>query len=405
MRRALRLNFRTQMGGNWGSMGSPEHWADSRKIAAEGIVLLKNDGILPIAGEGKKLVVLGENAIRPMAVGGSSSSLKAQHEITPLEGLRAAFPDWEVVYERAYQGEPTVTGKYNYSLYDLTDPRSDAQILQDALAAVQDADYVVFVGGLNKNVGQDCEGRDRSDYHLPYGQEGVIEALAAVRPDMVYVNISGSPVAMPFAGKVGAIVQSWYLGSEAGNALADVLSGKVNPSGKLPFSFPYELSDGPVKTERQYPGVKDEEGKWQVYYDEGVFVGYRWYTSREIPVQFPFGYGLSYTSFELGGARINGRKVSVTVKNTGSVPGAQVVQLYVNDVEASVERPVRELKGFRKVYLQPGESRQVQFKLTDRDLSFFDAQAHAWKLEPGAFRILLGTSSEDLPIELTLNEK
>ncbi|MBO4447431.1 MAG: glycoside hydrolase family 3 C-terminal domain-containing protein [Bacteroidales bacterium] len=402
--RALRLNFRTLQGDNCGSMCSPGHFADCRKIGSEGIVLLKNSGVLPMKTEVGKVVVLGENAIRPMVVGGSSSSLKAQHEISPLQGLREAFPEAEVVYERAYVGEPKLTGNYNYGLYDLSDPRPADVILADALAAVQDADYVVFVGGLNKNKEQDCEGKDRLAYELPYGQNEVIEAIAAARPDMIYVNISGSPVAMPFVDKVGAIVQAWYLGSEAGRAIADVLTGAVNPSGKLPFTFPVALSDGPVKTERQYPGIQDEEGNWQVYYDEDIWVGYRWYDHVAVEPLFPFGYGLSYTSFEYSDLRVpgtfsDGMKVRVRVRNTGDVAGAEVVQLYVTDEEASVDRPVKELKGFGKVYLEPGESREVEFRLNRSALSYFDESAHEWVAEPGAFKVLVGSSSRDIRAE------
>ncbi|MCR4565704.1 MAG: glycoside hydrolase family 3 C-terminal domain-containing protein, partial [Bacteroidales bacterium] len=203
VRRVLRLNFRTLQGNDNGSFCSPEHFADCRKIGAAGVVLLKNEGgVLPMRADARKIVVLGENAIRPMVVGGSSSSLKTKYEISPLQGIQDAYPDAEVVYQRAYQGEPKLTGSYNYGLYDLTDPRSAEQLLADALAAVKDADYVIFFGGLNKNKCQDCEGRDRLDYHLPYGQDGVIAALAAARPDMIYVNLSGSPVAMPSVNDV-----------------------------------------------------------------------------------------------------------------------------------------------------------------------------------------------------------
>ena len=401
VRRALLLNFRTQQGDNKGSMCSPEHFAHSRKIGAEGIVLLKNSGVLPLDNQARKVVVLGENAIRPLVVGGSSSSLKTQHEISPLQGIQEAFPEAEVVYERAYVGEPTLTGNYNYGNYDLSDPRSADQLLADALAAVQDADYVIFVGGLNKNKKQDCEGRDREAYELPYGQNEVIAALAAARPDLVYVNISGTPVAMPFVDQVGAILQAWYLGSEAGRAIADVLTGAVNPSGKLPFTFPVALSDGPVKTQQQYPGVQDENGNWQVYYDEGIYVGYRWYDSKEVEPLFPFGYGLSYTSFEYSDLRVpktfsDGMKLRIRVRNSGEVAGAEVVQLYIADEQASVDRPVKELKGFDKVYLEPGESKVVEFTLDRSALSFFDEASHSWVAEPGDFQVLVGSSSRDI---------
>ena len=231
-----------------------------------------------------------------------------------------------------------------------------------------------------------------------------------MRPDLIYVNISGSPVAMPFVEKVGAIVQAWYLGSETGNALADVLTGKVNPSGKLPVTFPVALEDGPVKTERQYPGIIDEEGDWQVYYDEGIYVGYRWYDTQGIPVLFPFGYGLSYTTFEYGKAQAPGTMkdritVSITVKNTGNVAGAEIVQLYIQDVEASVDRPAKELKGFEKVWLEPGETKPVHFTIGRDALSYFDAQKHEWVAEPGKFVAMVGASSADIRSEVAFELK
>lgn len=412
VRRVLRLNFRTQMGGNWGSMCTEEHFADCRKIGSEGIVLLKNENnILPLKAEAKKIVVLGENAIRPMVAGGSSSSLKTKREISPLDGIRNAFPEAEIIYERAYVGEVKLTGNYNYGLYDLSDPRTPEQILADALAAVKDADYVIFVGGLNKNKNQDCEGRDRLSYDLPYGQNEVIAALAAVRPDMIYVNISGTAVAMPFVNDVAAIVQAWYLGSEAGNALADVMTGKVNPSGKLPFTFPYVMSDGPVKTEEQYPGLPQDERFYQVYYSEGIYVGYRWYEAKEVKPMFPFGHGLSYTTFEYGQPMASSKtmgktlKIKVPVTNTGSVAGAEVVQLYIHDVEASVDRPVKELKGFDKVYLEPGQTKTVEFEIDRQALSFFDADKHEWVAEPGEFKALIAASSEDIRGEVSFRLK
>lgn len=416
-RRVLKLMLRTQKGGEkgWGSMNSPEHWADARRIGAEGIVLLKNDNaVLPIPQDVRKVVVLGENAIKPMAVGGSSSSLKAQHEISILEGLRNALPDAEVVYERTYVGDPVLTG-YNYCNYDISDPRSPERLFADALDAIADADRVVFVGGLNKQKGQDCEGRDRTDYHLPYGQDTLIAALASVRPDMVFVGVSGSPYAMPWKDKVAGIVQAWYLASEAGNALADVLTGVVCPSGKLPFTFPYELSDGPVTTEAQYPGIRRPEEKiWDVSYSEGIFVGYRWYDSKDVDPMFEFGYGLSYTSFEYGKATLCGRiahgktdasvrtpgrgtvTVSIPVTNTGSVAGAEVVQLYVHACDSDIERAPKELKGFEKVYLEPGQTKTVRISFSSDALAFFDADSHSWVCAPGSYEALVGASSRDI---------
>ena len=406
--RVLRTIFRTSMGEqHFGSFNSPEHYAAARKIAAEGLVLLKNDGTLPLQiPKGGKLLVVGENAYKMMVVGGGSSNLKTKYEIIPLEALHEAFDGKaSVVWERGYVGDTTTDYNKVVTGQDLSESRSAEQLLADAVASASDADCILYIGGLNKSSGQDNEGTDRADIVLPYGQDTLIEALAATGRPMVVVNISGSPVAMPWAPKVNAIVQGWYGGSESGHALVDVLTGAVNPSGKLPFTMPIALADGPLKTERQYPGIKEEGKKWwQEYYDEGVFIGYRWYSSKSIPVQYPFGHGLSYTTFDVSDVSVkragDGFKVSAAVKNTGSVPGADVVQLYVSDVESSVERPVKELKGFEKVYLQPGESRKVQFTLDRRALSFFDADSHAWVAEPGEFRALVGTSSEDIREEV-----
>lgn len=403
-RRVLRLMMRTNMNKDrgFGSMNSPQHSADARRIGASGVVLLKNEGaVLPMKADAAKIVVLGENAIKPMVVGGNSSSLKARYEVSILDGIRAAYPEAQVVYERAYQGEPVISG-YNYSLYDITDPRSPEKMLEDALAVIGDADYVIFVGGLNKGTFQDCEGRDRLEYNLPYGQDEIVEKIAAVRPDMIFVNVSGSPVAMPWVDDVAAIVQAWYLGSETGNALADVLTGKVNPSGKLPFTFPVALADCPVTTEEQYPGILGEDGIYQAYYSEGIYVGYRWYEAKDIEPLFAFGHGLSYTAFEYGDAKASSKnmrktlRITVPVTNTGSVAGAEVVQLYISDKESSVDRPVKELKGFEKVWLEPGQTKTVEFVIDREALSFYDEVSGAWVAEEGEFEALVCAASDDV---------
>lgn len=405
VRRILRTVFRTSMSPepHYGSFTSPEHFEAARKIAAEGIVLLKNDGSLPLnIPQGGKLLVVGENAYKMMVVGGGSSNLKTKYEVIPLDALHEAFDGRaSVVWERGYVGDPTTDYNKVVTGQDLSESRPASVLVADAVRAARDADCILYIGGLNKSDRQDNEGTDRTGINLPYGQEQLIEDLAATGKPLVVVNISGSPVAMPWADKANAIVQSWYGGSESGHALVDVLTGAVNPSGKLPFTVPYALADGPIRTERQYPGVR-EEGKqwWQEYYDEGVFVGYRWYDTEGIPVQFPFGYGLSYTTFEIAGASVKTSgsqwKVSATVTNTGSVDGAEVVQLYIADKEASVARPTKELKGFEKVYLKAGESRRVEFTFDKEALSWFDAANHAWVAEPGEFEALIGTSSADI---------
>lgn len=413
-RRILRTIFRTGMSPeqHFGSFASPEHFAAARQIAAAGIVLLKNDGALPLqVPEGGKVLLVGENAYKMMTVGGGSSNLKTKHESIPLDAIREALTGQaDVVWERGYVGDTTTVYNKVVTGQNLSESRSPEQLREDALAAAKEADVVIFIGGLNKSKGNDSESADRTDIVLPYGQDALIEALSNVAKQLIVVNISGSPVAMPWYDEVDAIVQAWYGGSEAGHALADVLTGAVNPSGKLPFTMPLALSDGPLKTERQFPGIQEEGVPyWQEYYDEGVFIGYRWYDTQQLPVQYPFGYGLSYTTFEITDAGIQEDgdhfTVTATLTNTGELPGAEVVQLYISDEEASVERPEKELKGFEKVSLDPGESCTVWFTIDRAALSFFDADAHGWVAEPGKFHALLGTSSRDIRADLPFELK
>lgn len=403
-RRVLRLIFRTAMNNSKpaGSMRSPEHYEAARRIAGEGIVLLKNDNdVLPVNLEKtKKLLVVGENAIKMMTVGGGSSSLKVQHECTPLEGILAAVGDKaEVVYERGYVGD--VTGDYNGVVtgQDLSESRSEDKLIADAVAAAKDADAVIFIGGLNKSAHQDCEDSDRFGLELPYAQDKTIEALAAVNPNLTVVIVSGNAVAMPWVDKVNGIVETWFSGSQTGHALADVLFGKVNPSGKLPFTFPVKLEDNAAHALDAY----DPEDL-SVEYKEGIFVGYRWAEKEQIKPLFAFGHGLSYTDFGYGEAKAartsmkeNGTlSVSVDVTNTGDVAGKEVIQLYIGDNEASVVRPVKELKGFRKIALEPGQKQTVTFEITPEMLKFFDADKHEWVLEKGKFTAFIGAASDDI---------
>lgn len=403
-RRVLKLIFRTAMNNNKpaGSMCSPEHYEAARRIAGEGIVLLKNDNdVLPVNLEKtKKLLVVGENAIKMMTVGGGSSSLKVQHECTPLEGILAAVGDKaEVVYERGYVGD--VTGDYNGVVtgQDLSESRSEDMLIADAVAAAKEADAVIFIGGLNKSAHQDCEDSDRYGLELPYAQDKTIEALAAANPNLTVVIVSGNAVAMPWVDKVNGIMETWFSGSQTGHALADVLFGKVNPSGKLPFTFPVKLEDNAAHALDAY----DPEDL-SVEYKEGIFVGYRWAEKEQIKPLFAFGHGLSYTDFAYGEAKAaktsmkeNGTlSVSVDVTNTGDVAGKEVIQLYIGDNEASVARPVKELKGFRKISLEPGQKQTVTFEITPDMLKFFDADRHEWVLEKGKFTAFIGAASDDI---------
>ena len=350
-----------------------------------------------------------------MTVGGGSSSLKVQHEISPLDGIRRRVAGKaEVVYARGYVGDDG--GEYNGVVtgQNLKETRSAAELKAEAVKVASEADCVIFIGGLNKSGGQDCEDTDRKDLSLPYGQDELIEALAEANGNLIVVNISGNAVAMPWAGKVAAIVQGWYLGSEAGTSLAAVLMGDVNPSGKLPFTFPARLEDVPAHSLGQYSAVRSKDVT-KIRYNEGIFVGSRW-TDRQKKVQplFSFGHGLSYTTFEYGKPVADKREmkageqitVTVPVKNTGNREGKEVVQLYIRDKKSTVERPVKELKGFCKVSLKPGEEKEVSFTIDRSALSYFDAGSHQWVAEPGAFEAIVAASATDIRgrVEFKLTE-
>lgn len=418
VRNVLRLMYRTVLDRNrpLGSMCSEAHYAAARKIGGEGIVLLKNEGgLLPMDMDNAgKILVVGENAIKMMTVGGGSSSLKVQREISPLDGIRErAGRNVEVVYERGYVGD--VTGEYNgvTTGQDLSESRSAEQLIADAVAQAKDADYVVFVGGLNKSAHQDCEDSDRYGLGLPYGQDKVIEALAEANSNLIVVNVSGNAVAMPWVDKVPAVLQAWFIGSEAGHAIADVLSGDVNPSGKLPFTFPARIEDVPAHIFGEYVGVASRDTV-DVEYKDGIYVGYRWTDmQKKIRPLFAFGHGLSYTSFEYGEPELDSTEmtidstvtVRVKVTNTGDRAGRETVQMYVGDRKSSLSRPVKELKGFEKVTLAPGESATVSFTVDRDDLSFFDPDRHEWVAEPGKFDIYIAAAADDVRGKVTFELK
>ena len=404
VRRILRLDFLTAMNRNKpsGALCSDEHALAAREIAEEGIVLLQNkNSLLPIdLAKTKRIAVIGENAIKVMTIGGGSSSLKAKYEISPLDGLKKRIGSQaEVVFARGYVGAPE--GHYDgvVARQDLEEKRSAEELSAEACAVAKSADYVIFVGGLNKSYYQDCEGSDRKSLELPYNQDQLIRELLNVNKNLVVVNISGNAVAMPWVNEVPAIVQGWYLGSETGNALAAVLLGDVNPSGKLPFTFPVKLEDSPAHAMGDYPGTDGEES-----YKESIWVGYRWFDIKNIKPLFSFGHGLSYTTFEYGKVTADKKEMTpdnqmtftITVKNRGSRKGAETVQLYIRDLKSSLPRPAKELKGFEKVSLQPGETKIVSFTVDKSALSFFDAGKHAWVAEPGEFEALVGASSTDI---------
>ena len=417
VRRILRLSFRTTMDMNrpLGSMLSPEHYEAARRIGEEGIVLLQNKGaLLPIdLNKAKKIAVIGENAVKMMTVGGGSSSLKVQRELSPLDGIKKRVGDKvEVVYARGYVGD--ARGEYNGVVtgQNLKDDRTPEELIAEAVKVAEDADYVIFIGGLNKSNNQDCEDTDRVGLDLPYGQDHVISALANANKNLVVINISGNAVAMPWVAEVPSVLQAWFLGSEAGSSIAAILMGDVNPSGRLPFTFPARLEDVPAHSVGEYFADRSKKVV-DMKYNEGIFVGYRW-TDKQKKVKplFPFGHGLSYTTFVYSRPIADKKIISVndeinftvTVKNTGEREGHEVVQLYISDKKSSLPRPVKELKGFKKVKLAPGEEKDVTFTIDKEALSYFDDIQHTWVAEPGKFEAIIAASAADIkgvvPFEL-----
>ncbi|MCC8118450.1 MAG: glycoside hydrolase family 3 C-terminal domain-containing protein [Bacteroidales bacterium] len=417
-RRVLRLIFRTAMDQSkpFGNKCTPEHYAAAKQIGDESIVLLKNNGILPLA-PGKRILVVGENATRRLTDGGGSSELKVKDYISPLQAITEAYGN--VDYAMGYK-----SGRPMYGRADEIPQAVQDSLRAQAVAKAANADVVIFVGGLNKNSFQDCEATDRQSYNLPFGQDQLIEELLAVNPNMIIANISGNAYAMPWIDKVPAVLHSSYLGTMGGASMADVISGKVNPSGKLPYSIPVKLEDCGAHAfgEKSYPGYDaapsaEERPGGDVYgnpvdpqqdYMEDILVGYRWHDTKKIPALFPFGYGMSYTTYDYGKGSIaengSGWTVSVPVTNVGNVAGQEIVQLYVGDDKASVLRPVKELKGFEKIALAPGETKIVSFDITMDDLKFYDEASKSWVAEPGKFKAYVGASSTDirstLPFEL-----
>ena len=404
VRRILRLAFRTTMNRNrpYGAMLSEEHIAAARKIGEEGIVLLQNKkNILPIDLN---------RTLKMMTVGGGSSSLKVQYECSPLDGIKRRMGDGiEISYARGYVGD--TGGQFDgvSSGQNLKDDRSARQLIEEAVRIAQSADYVIFIGGLNKSGHQDCEDTDRKGLELPYKQDKVIGALAKVNKNLIVVNISGNAVAMPWISEVPAVIQAWYLGTEAGNAIASVLVGDVNPSGKLPFTFPEKLEDVGAHQLGDYPGRQREDGIFDEKYNESIFVGYRWTDKQKIRPLFPFGHGLSYTTFAYGKATVNKKvmkideqiAITVPITNTGKRIGSEIVQLYISDLKSSLPRPVKELKGFSKIQLAPGETQEVTFLVDKQALSFFNDSRHEWVAEPGKFEAQIAASATDIKSKVT----
>ena len=406
VRRLLRLMFRTSMNPDksLGKMNNQEHLDVARKVGAEGIVLLKNeDNFFPIdPSTTQSIAIIGENATRMMTLGGGSSELKAKKEISPLEGLQHRYKSTKIVHTMGYaSGRP---------LYARTEPSPfDADSLKSvAIETARNADMVLFFGGLNKNHQQDCEGGDRLSYNLPFGQDELLKDILAVNKNVGVILVSGNAVAMPWLKDIKGLMQAWYLGSQAGNAIADIVSGDENPSGKLPFTFPAKLTDNSAHYfgTLSYPGdsIRQE-------YKEGILVGYRWHDTKSIKPMFPFGFGLSYTDFTLSNIKTDKlaysanetMTISCDIANEGNKDGAEVVQVYVGKPNSKVERALKELKGFEKVFLEKGAKKQVQIDLNIEDLAFYNEKLSDWEIEKGAYYVYVGNSSDNISKRLMFN--
>jgi len=408
----LRVMSRTKMldgkGREKGKMNTPEHQQAAYNSAAEAAVLLQNNGnLLPLHFDKiRSIAVIGDNATRKHCGGGLSSEIKTLYEITPLQALQQKFgAAVKINYARGYEKQSTFKEGNNSG--QSGSGKVDWQLIDEAVAAAKESDIAIIFGGLNHDF--DTESADKKNMDLPYGQEVLIQEVAKANPNTVLVIIAGSPVGLAgIVQRVPSILWSWYGGMEAGNAVADLLSGKANPSGKLPFTLPVSLAQSPAHALGNYPGRN-----LKVNYEEDILVGYRWFDTKKIQPQFPFGYGLSYTHFSIsdlstdrsGYGKDDTIRARFTIKNTGGVYGAEVVQLYASEPGCSVLRPEKELKAFEKVFLMPGETKTVEMQVKVSDLGFYDESKKAWNTEAGEYILRLGNSSRDIFQEVKIPVK
>ncbi len=414
----------------------PETQKIAYEIAQKSIVLLKNEtGNLPIAKNVKKIAVIGQNAVLTTAAGGIGAGVKTLYEISPLEGIqaRAEKAGVEVVYAPGYKnyvmrmgwGRRGPAGPVDPLVANSTDEPADPALLAEAVALAKDADMVIFFGGTNKSI--ETEGRDRKNIDLPCGQNEVIKALYEANPNVATVLISCGPTDLRTLEQYSpAIVQGWWNGLEGGTALAEVLFGDIAPSGKLPFTFPIKLEDSPAYATGSFPGNNTGEDLFTLMYrldatgytreqiqeyianlpdpvseyKEGIFVGYRWFETKEVPVMYAFGHGLSYVDFEYGALTCKQKKdkiyVSFDIKNLGNMEADEVAQLYVKRIDSKVERPLKELEAFDRVTLQAGETKNVTLEFPVSELEHWDMETNGWVLEPGKIEILVGSASNDI---------
>ncbi len=399
VRRILRLMYRTNMSSNrpLGRANNIEHLEVARKVATEGIVLLKNkDNFFPIIDkENFTIAVIGENATRSMTKGGGSSELKPKFEISPLQGIKKRYKKATILHTMGYETGP--------SEYDMVHPATlDADSLRtEAIKVAKKADLVLFIGGLNKSHLQDCEGNDRQQYGLPFGQEKLLNELLKVNKNIGFLLVTGNAIEMPWHSKMNGILQAWYLGSMAGDAIADVISGDVNPSGKLPFSFPKKLEENGAHSfgEISYPGNGTD-----VYYKDDILVGYRWHDTKKIKPLYAFGYGLSYTKFKISEIKTDKKvytendiiTISYKLSNIGNSEGSEVVQIYIGKSKSKVKRALKELKGFKKSSVEKGKTKIGSIAIDAKSLAFYDETISDWNLEKGTYYIYIGNSSDNI---------
>lgn len=399
LRVMLRIKMLDGTGRKTGSMNTTEHQKAAYTSAVEAAVLLQNKGgVLPLNfSKIKSVAVIGDNATRKHCGGGLSSEIKALYEVTPLQALQQKFGETIAIsFAQGYEKQSSFMEGSNAG-----QKRADTvnwRLIDEAVAAAKKSEVAIVFCGLNHDY--DSESFDKGHMDLPYGQDILINEVAKANPNTIVVMIAGSPVSLTsVAYRVPAILWSWYGGMEAGNAVADLLSGKANPSGKLPFTIPVSLEQSPAHALGNFPGRN-----LKVHYEEDILVGYRWFDTKKIQPQFPFGFGLSYSSFSISGCITDKAvysssdvvKVKLTVKNTGKVYGAEVVQLYSSDPVCSLLRPEKELKAFEKVFLQPGASKTIELAVKVQDLAFYDEGRKAWVVEPGTFLLHAGSSSRDI---------
>jgi beta-glucosidase len=388
-----------------GPLSTQAHQETSRQVAEESFVLLKNQNLLPLdPSRIKSIAIIGANGTAKFANGGGSARIKAPYEITALQGISNRLGgNVKLLYAQGYN-PPVGSGRVDFrpEAEETAPPRDSSNLVAEAVAAAKSADVVIYVGGLNHHGGYDTEGADRKDIKLPGGQDELIQKIVQANPKTVVVLMGGGAVEMDaWLAKVSAVLYAWYPGLEGGNALAHVLFGDVNPSGKLPCTFPQRLADSPAHALHAYPGTNGTE-----VYKEGLLVGYRWFDTEKIKPLFPFGYGLSYTTFKYSnlnlvpGPEALGAPVTVEFElaNTGSRAGAEVAQIYVQEASPSLPRPLKELKGFKKVLLQPGEKQKVSVILDRNAFAHYDPDKKGWVADKGAYKILVGSSSRDLQL-------